>query len=180
MKGGDMKDTVRLIITRNCNRDCPDCCNKQTSVIDAAEHISDLASLQDYKVICITGGEPLLKTQRTIKIIQQLRKFNPRVTIFVYTAAYKNTKYNKYLITWVSGIHYTLHYPLAVGDMLHFYKFQTRITEYPRKSFRLYVDSRIDTPVMIKPYVWHRVEIKAWQKECPLPENEKLFIYEGE
>ena len=173
-----MKDTARLIVTMDCKRNCPDCCNKTDPSVKLAEHINDLFLLKDYPYICITGGEPLLEPKKTTKIIQRLRHFNPNVIIYIYTAAYKHTKYNKYILTWANGIHYTIHFPLALGDMLYFYKFQTVIEEYIHKSFRLYIDSRIDTPVIINPNVWYRVEIKLWMKECSLPDNEKLFILE--
>ncbi len=171
-----MKDTARLIITMNCNRSCPDCCNKTDPSIKLAEHIKDLSALKYYEYVCITGGEPLLCPDKTLQIIKQLKYLNPDVIIYLYTALrYKDIEQ---MLPWIDGIHYTLHYPESIGDLVFFYWFQAVISNWKNKSFRLCIDNRVRTNIAIHPNVWHRVEIKPWMKECSLPNNEKLFILE--
>jgi hypothetical protein len=83
---------------------------------------------------------------------------------------------------WFEGIHYTLHYPLTIEDINGFYKFQDLLWREKAltrdNTYRLYVDPRIETPLIIKPSLWTRVEMKAWIPEgkCPLPIGETLFI----
>jgi hypothetical protein len=104
----------------------------------------------------------------------------PDRTIFLYTAQY--IKRMEEVIHIVDGIHFTIHYPLLVDDLEGFYLFQKELQRWICKgrSFRLYIDSRISTPISITPAVWSRVEIKPWELEPPLPKGEKLFILNEE
>ena len=136
----------------------------------------DLKELIEFKYVCVTGGEPTLEPVKTLAIIMRLRKQNPSVKIYLYTATYVDALYE--IIKWLNGIQYTLHYPMKSTDLTLFYQFQNLISKYNYQSFRLYIDSRFTDSVMIIPNLWKRVEVKAWQDYCPLPENEKLFILE--
>ena len=59
-----MKDTLRVIITLDCNLECSYCCNNLPKVKEKFTSI-DFRQLKyiirGYKYVCITGGEPLLK-----------------------------------------------------------------------------------------------------------------------
>lgn len=171
-----MKDTARLIITMNCNKNCPDCCNKDIDLISQATTIQDLRAIKDYPIVVITGGEPMLNPKKTLNIIKQLKQQNENVIVYLYTA--KHIAYLYIIIKYIDGIHYTLHYPCKFNDVTLFARFQEMIELNRCKSYRLYVDNRVNINFLIQPNLWHRVEIKAWMKECPLPDNENLFILE--
>jgi organic radical activating enzyme len=178
-----MIDTARLIITMDCKRNCPDCCNKTDPSVKLATTINNLATLKDYKIICITGGEPMLNKYKTLDIIQKLKVQNPNSLLYLYTAwcEEKTRKTLAIILDFINGIHYTLHYPYTLDDMINFNRFQKLVKNegYDTQTFRLYIDNRIDSMIVIQPDLWHRVEIKPWMKECSLPSNEKLFILEG-
>jgi organic radical activating enzyme len=172
--------TARLIITWKCLRNCPPCCNKYKKVIQTATKIQKLSELVDYDIICITGGEPMLEIQRTVDIITQIKKQNPKVIIYLYTAWY--AKDVERIISLIDGIHFTIHENETSEDIKEFNKFQRIIANYD-KSFRLYIDRRVQTPVTIQPNLWARVEIFDWlsEEECLLRiKHEKLLVYENE
>ena len=174
-----MIDTARLIITFDCNRNCLDCCNKTDPSVKSAEIINDLSALKDYNYICITGGEPMLNPKRTLKIIHRLKYDNSDVILYLYSA-WCNNECLLTTIDFIDGLHYTLHYPLEESDRDDFGTLQMQLEyfHFRHKSFRLYIDNRIDKHLTIYPNHWDKVEIKPWMKECMLPTNEKLFILE--
>ena len=170
-----MIDTARLIITMDCNRDCVGCCNKSTAIIEQVTTIQNLALLRDYPIIVITGGEPMLNWERTLKIAIRLKHNNPNVILYLYSSWYNHGLLLD-MIDLVDGLHYTLHYPTKESDIQDFNNLQGQLCCFNDKSFRLFIDNRVYYGVYIMPNLWHRVEIKPWMKECPLPSNEKLFI----
>jgi len=165
---------ARVLLWLDCNRNCPGCCNKYTSVMKDMKDIT-LEELEDFDTICLTGGEPMLYPDRLISIIKRLRVINPKAKIYLYTALYKLEM--RSIIWLVDGIQYSLHYPMTTEDRLGFEYFQYDIL-YMRGSYRAYIDRRIDHAIRIYPERWTRVEIKSWMKEgdCPLPKNEQLFL----
>jgi hypothetical protein len=142
--------------------------------MSTGKQITDLAKLQEFKYVCVTGGEPMLEPDRTAEIIAKLWKQRNDRIIYLYTAFYHKSLED--IMCLINGVHYTLHYPMKSTDLTLFNQFQNLIEKYDNKSFRLYIDSRFTDTVMIRPNLWKRVEVKAWQDYCPLPENEKLFI----
>lgn len=82
------KDTARLIITMECERNCGYCCNNYKHIIGQAKTIRTLREIQYYKYVCVTGGEPMLRPSRTKRILKKLHELNPTVKIFLYTALY--------------------------------------------------------------------------------------------
>ena len=144
--------------------------------MSTGKQITDLSELKEFKYVCVTGGEPMLQPYRTWEIINQLRRQNADCVIYLYTAFYHHRLED--IIPLLDGVQYTLHYPHRSSDITLFNQFQNLIADYDCQSFRLYIDSRFSDPVIIYPKRWKRVEVKAWQDDCPLPENEKLFILE--
>lgn len=169
-----MINTARLITSFKCNRHCPDCCNTQLDTMSSGKRITDLSELKSFKYICVTGGEPMLQPNRTEMVIRQLREQDTDHIIYMYTAFYHRKLED--IMHLIDGVQYTLHYPMKSTDLTLFYQFQNLIEQYNYQSFRLYIDSRFTDTVMIRPNLWKRVEVKAWQEYCLLPKNEKLFI----
>ena len=171
-----MIDTARLITSFKCNRCCPGCCNTQLDTMSLGKQIIDLKELTKFKCVCVTGGEPMLEPERTASIIKTIRNNLFDTIIYLYTAKYDPVL--KDIMHLLDGVQYTLHYPSKLSDIVLFNIFQNLIEDYTYQSFRLYIDSRITDTVMIRPNLWKRAEVKAWQDYCPLPKNEKLFILE--
>lgn len=165
--------TARLIVTLDCNRKCHYCCNTP-EMLASATKINDLSVLKDYDEICITGGEPMLNPKRTLNILIELDYYNK--PLYLYTALFHPELYA--LIHFLDGVHYTLHTNTTRTDLENLSHMHSLITQFPGKSYRLYVQKDIDKITHIVPSLWTRLEIKQWIKECPLPENETLFILE--
>lgn len=171
---------ARVLVTKKCEKDCKDCCNRHIGILYKANYIKDLKPLRPYDAICITGGEPLLNFVRTQEILLELKKDKPDRPVYLYTALF--TPLMWYLFNIIDGLHYTLHYPLTCEDHTNFVNLQRLMQrmkdrrQLVRLSFRLYIDNRISVPIEVKPNLWSRVEIKPWLKECPLPKDETLFI----
>jgi hypothetical protein len=91
----------------------------------------------------------------------------------LYTACYKPELHS--IIEYIDGVHYTLHYPITIGDLAKLECMEYLASVHHTKSFRLYIEPRITHPIIIIPNSWNRIEVKPWLDECPLPDNEELF-----
>jgi molybdenum cofactor biosynthesis enzyme MoaA len=61
-------DTIRLILTLDCNLKCSYCCNKLESVYSRFVKKSiDEIDFSRYRNVCLTGGEPFLYKLRSGK-----------------------------------------------------------------------------------------------------------------
>lgn len=67
-----MVDTARIIITRDCNLYCPYCCNERPEIYNKFRRLLSLEKVpwQNYKSVCITGGEPLLRVDRILEVVR--------------------------------------------------------------------------------------------------------------
>jgi len=176
-----MKTTARILITQQCNRNCSGCCNTYKTVMNTAKHISNLNDMNKYDEIIITGGEPMLKVNRTILIIKQIKKINPKAKIYLYTALFREEMHD--IIKLVDGIQISLHAEADCEDVVGFEKFEHMALDYYHdKTFRAYIEPKVAHRLFINPKVWTRLEIKPWMEEgnCPLPSHEELFILSEE
>ena len=175
--------SARVIITFQCQRSCRGCCNTYGRIMKQAISISDLATLANFGIICITGGEPLLEPDYTLDIVAKIRRQHPSAALYLYTALYAERMPD--IVRATDGIHYTLHEGATDQDIDGLQRFQQVIrNEGNGKSFRLYIDKRVERLVSIQPNLWKRVEVKPWLSEeellamqpSGLPPNETLFI----
>ncbi|KKL47756.1 hypothetical protein LCGC14_2332390 [marine sediment metagenome] len=166
---------ARLIVTFDCERNCSYCCNKYKSIVGNRTKIKSLKEVKYYDAVCITGGEPMLNPYKVYGIIQILKKQNPKVIIYLYSALWVRDMVD--MMAVVNGIHFTLHANSTAIDILNFYEFQKEAQNFPWVSFRLYVHPQIKYGVNVVPKVWKRIESKPWigEESCQLPENETLF-----
>jgi hypothetical protein len=172
--------TARLLVTRRCQRRCDGCCNEYPSLMARANLAMSLEALDGYSEVCVTGGEPLLNPARTRGIVEELRGRNEERRIYLYTAQY--TPELGGIVPALSGVHYSLHAPASEQDMEWLGLIQKLAIFWPDRSWRLYIDRRVNRVVSLLPRLWARVEIKAWLPEgnCPLPAHEDLFLLESE
>lgn len=179
------KTTARVLITKECNRNCDYCCNKYTAIMKQMKEINNIWQLMDYSNICITGGEPLLNPKRTLNIIRQIRYAFPYKTIYLYTARFLYPPDRmEPIVEEVDGVHFTIHSETAFVEYHCFDLLQdwlyTKYVYYNdyKKSFRLYVHPQAEK-IRLIPKLWARVEVKPWleEHECCLPEHEDLFFY---
>ena len=178
-----MKDIARVIVTYDCPRNCPNCCN---------EHIGDVPEvnfkdLLKYKELVITGGEPMMIGARVVEMIHRLRQSGYAGEIWLYTAElYVQRWADKMVLQEVDGITYTLHYEYSQKDIT----LLKRLTDYleevdtSKMNNRLLIDSRLSSESFwteLKLDNWNTVKLLVWKDdECPLPDNEELIYYDLE
>ena len=179
---------ARVIITFDCFRNCQGCCNKYGTIMKNAKSLQNITDLKNYDVVMITGGEPMLYPNKVIDLTKSLKKENPNIKVYLYTANHKNAWDLEQVLQYVDGIQYSLHSNATGIDMDDFQCFQAQIFTWADvKSFRLYIDQSIKGTVHITPDLWQRIEIKPWLTESQLlaqqpnglPQEEELFILQN-
>ena len=175
-----MNTQARVLITKLCHRNCPNCCSKYTSIVKDAIESNNTKDFKKYDVVMITGGEPMLFPDKVITFTRALKKQNPNVKVFLYTALY--TKRLREVMEVVDGVHFTIHAEATKQDIEDFQLFQGIANTFKlggyTKSFRLYCDPNCLIPFTLYPWLWKRMEIKPWimEGDCKLPDNEDLYV----
>ena len=72
---------LRLLLFKQCNRNCEGCCNKDWNLESPPIEI-DFSS---YDEVCLTGGEPMLNWSLIFKITTHIRS-QGNAKVYVYTA----------------------------------------------------------------------------------------------
>ena len=78
-----MKKTARVIVTFQCNRRCPGCCN---SNLPEYRKVHTDEELMGYQEIVITGGEPMLIPGKTLEFINRMWDKGYRGKMYLYTS----------------------------------------------------------------------------------------------
>ena len=159
---------LRLLVTKECNRKCNGCCNKDWDL----DNLPVCTDYSLYDEIIITGGEPTLRND-LVFIITEIKKVNPTAKILMYTA---NCKYSVFLsalvMLYLDGITVTLH---TKRDLRSFVEFETGLPKN-NKSLRLNVFKGVPVPAL--KHNWIVKSNITWIKNCPLPEDEVFMRYE--
>lgn len=82
---------ARVIVTMKCNRKCKGCCNEHLGEINRVA----FEDLFKYDEISITGGEPMLMSERVVEMVHRLRLPYTYETLHkqhIYTHELKMTK----------------------------------------------------------------------------------------
>ena len=184
-----MKKTARVIVTYRCDRKCENCCN---------EHIRNVPEVQfedllEYDEIVITGGEPMLIAPRVVEMVHRLQANGFTGNIYLYTAMFKRNHWaHKTLVKEVTGITYTLHFPVLREDVVQAYDLNQYIrdnldNQNNSRADRLFYDSRcwlfMDEIMKGTQNANHWTEVRSlrWKDgECPVPEHEELLFYDLE
>lgn len=181
----------RVIVTKRCNRKCKGCCNDYLGIVDKVS----FRDLFKYEEIILTGGEPMLISERVVELIHRLKFEGYQGKIWLYTA--NSRRLGKYwavemLLDEVDGITYTVHYSKKEEKLRIDLSDLRRLDQYfannafsrEGKSDRLYIDSRIYSQEYVDSlkYKWEEVRSLEWKEngDCPLPEGEELVFYDLE
>lgn len=181
---------ARVMVTAKCPKNCDGCCNtgpvfEQHKVIKSDDELSGADE------IIITGGEPLLQPEKVMKFIGDIRSRDrfDRPKFYLYSALVPKDFEMSRLFNVLSGFQFTLHAEAAPSDVIAlkelsrqlgmFKKYRDRPWE--NKCFRLNIDKRLYDEydfgnIDLTP--WDVVRKMKWIEDCPLPEGEKLFLYE--
>lgn len=167
-----MKKVARLIITKKCHLSCDGCANTYKSIMKHAIKIDALYDLpNDLDEIMITGGEPMLYPNETLKIVQILRGKYPSAGLFLYTTLF--SKDLIWMLNYFDGMNFTVHWPTGIKEVEDLSRFQSLILDhiehgsesYRTRSFRLYIDNRVNEVLYILPNLWDRIRISKWMTE---------------
>ncbi len=168
-----MEKKLRLLLNKDCNRNCPGCCNKDWDV----ENLLVCHDYTPYGLIMLTGGEPMMHPDNIIKVVNEIRKQNETAKIVLYTAKVEGLAY---IMTYLDGVTLTLH---TEKDVMPFQEFEREVFVKTTKdmSLRLNVFEGIHGPDKWQENLNHDWKIKNnihWIKNCPLPENEVFMQWE--
>lgn len=152
-------------MTFKCDKACVGCANTYGSIMSKAQPLYSVKQLESYKNLVISGGEPMLFPDRTMKLAKILKKSVPGAKIFLYTAMNKDSNLMEKILPYIDGVNFTIHSQADDKDIMEFQSFQAMAGKHPNKAFRLYVDKATAKEVHILPSVWDRVNIKPWMGE---------------
>jgi hypothetical protein len=155
---------LRLLVTENCNRNCPGCCNKDWN-LKALPVVRDFTG---YRLIMLTGGEPLTVPFVLKSVISDIRKVVD-TPIVIYTAMMHKISLFHELLSYIDGVTLTIHEPEDIPDFMRLCDSLTPAM-LAGKSMRLNIFKGC-TPDFIPSYWKVRADME-WMKDCPLPENE--------
>ena len=161
-----MKDTLRLLLFWKCNLHCSYCCNEIPSVRKNILPIKlEDINFDNYKNICISGGEPFLNPKLVYEIVSKTNK-----PVYIYSNGIKITKDIEDKISSfsnVKGINIGLHYPNTFDKII------SKLKNNPLIRFHvedIYKDS-IE-------YKYSNIKFKYWKRnDCEML-NEDIRILE--
>jgi organic radical activating enzyme len=164
----------RLIFTEKCNRKCEGCCNKGFDFTKYPKW--NWNEIDKWNMILISGGEPMLYPISLIALITRIKSYTS-ARIITYTADVKDIAMAVSVINVSDGITLTLH---DQRDVATFEQLNMLLqTKGPyNKSLRLNVFDGIrlpDYPITL----WDVKKNIKWIKDCPVPPNERLRIYDN-
>lgn len=159
---------LRLLITEDCNRTCAGCCNKDWD-LNALPVCTDYTG---YDEILLTGGEPLLNVSVVLKLVEYIRKNNPRAKIVLYTAFAQRVLH---VLPWIDGVTITLHDNTDVPAFQHAASVlrEMHLDHVPyvkSASLRLNVFKGVSIGYVSS--MWKVKPGMEWAKDSPLPTNE--------
>lgn len=164
---------LRLLVTPECNRTCPGCCNNDWDL----EALPVCTDYTGYDEILLTGGEPMLELKRVLDITRAIKDVSD-AKVYLYTAKSKRAISVITALAWLDGITLTLH---EQTDVAGFVKLTTMLESYPvflkDKSLRLNVFDNVDM-TGIDTSLWNVKDDIVWVPECPLPVHEEFMRYD--
>jgi len=72
-----MNNKARVLITQDCNRNCPNCCAEYSTIMSTMCpcKVEDMAN---YDELLITGGEPMLYPEKVMAFIKKSKEVKSR------------------------------------------------------------------------------------------------------
>ncbi len=176
-----MKKKLRLLVTKECLKNCEGCCNKDWDL----DSLPVVGGFSNYDEIIITGGEPLSEKQyyNTKILIDYLSAWFPNTKIILYTnksdGVIRLLEENKIKEIKINGITLTLHDQSDVEDfddlnnlLLELFNEISIFSPLFITTFRLNIFKGVKLPKNTDLSYWEIKDNIEWMKDCPLPEGE--------
>lgn len=174
-----LKKTARVIVTFECNRNCPGCCNKKLPEYKVIHNINELLAYQE---IVITGGEPMLIPGKVMDLVDGLRTdCDYRGKIYMYTSLWNGKKISKDILRELDGITYTLHAESTDKEIMELKALSNSgILQNPSFVSRLFIDTRVYERYDLSNINfarWSVIRKLVWKEKCEPAQNEDLLVY---
>lgn len=131
----------------------------------------------DYEEIMITGGEPLIHTNKVAELIRTILAYTDIPKVYVYTsiAAWDRVRT---ILAYADGIVLTPHSQSDIDKFVELNNMMQEVKETKSdfikgKSLRLnlFADMKLLLPEHIDLSLWNVKEME-WLKDCPVPQGE--------
>lgn len=169
-------DTIRLVVTKNYNRSCSGCCNKDYDIDSLPVFDADYFKKhkKEIKTIIITGGEPLLYQKKLSQLMINFLEYKD-VRFILYTAYVKDYFKDIRILSFFDGITLTFHEQSDISDAMEFL-FKIKQYNMKNKTFWLKVFEGINlSEIHDLLDNWKVKTGYKWIPECPVPKNEILM-----
>jgi hypothetical protein len=151
-----------------CNRSCEGCCNNDWDL----NGLDVCGSFEDYDMIMLTGGEPMLKPGLIMQICNEIRSCGSTADIILYTAKSRRAMDLIAMLLWVDGITLTLH---EQYDVDAFIELQSLIWKLDASKYQLRLNVFANVDIQgVDTTGWQVKDGIEWIKDCPLPEGETI------
>lgn len=174
---------ARVIVTTRVKR-------KDENVAPESIPAVGFNDLFKYDEIAITGGEPMIISERCVELVHRLRLQGYKGKIFLYTS--NSHRLNRYwavsmLIDEVDGLVYTVrdnkNFDKMKSDFVDLRRLDKYLTESERseKEDRLYIDSRVYRAEYVESLEYGWKEVKPFvDTDKDTPEGEDVIYYDLE
>jgi len=160
---------LRLLLWEECNRKCPECCNKEWD-LKALPKCDDFSP---FKTVMLTGGEPMLRPRMVRNVARDIRFQSPTAKIYLYTAKVDDVAETLSTLYVIDGLTLTLHEQKDVRPFLKL------IRHLPAWNLSLRLNIFKGVNINNKHiYGWKVKSEMEWVKDCPLPEGEVFMRYQ--
>lgn len=167
---------LRLLLTQDCERACPGCCNKDWDL----EALPVCKDYTGYDRIMLTGGEPTLHMEKVFDAVKKIRA-QTETRIIMYTANTQEILKILAVLPIIDGITMTLHDKWDVRNFQylndHLNSFSEVIYEQYFGSLRLNVFRGVDVS-SLDLNLWIVKDNIEWMKNCPLPKDEVFMKFD--
>lgn len=178
-----MGKVTKVVVTRKCNKRCRGCV---TRTLDDIQKVT-FEDLMSYEDILITGGEPMLMSDRCVELVHRLRlkgytgkialSFSDASRVGRYWAA-------SMLIDEVDAIFFTLHYSSnkekLKSDLKNLRKLDKYLKEHDRagKDAVLYIDKRVFNQDYANSLTggWSLIDPQEWVKDIQVDKCDYVFF----
>lgn len=169
---------LRLLVTKQCPRQCPGCCNNNWDLDSLQPFTSDNMWNDEYDEwdeIIFTGGEPLMHPEELNHVMAEFWEAY-ETTFYLYTADSYGLLIDWFKITqWLDGVTLTLHDAKDVFEFgllngfLHVMHKRGRL-----KDLSLRLNSFVHHGLLAHEDLsfWDVRHNMEWIENCPLPEGE--------